>query len=144
MSQYKREIFCIFIPFIYGYITHEYLLLPHPLFSQIVFGIFWFWVGMRFAKIEENHIKNILVGNSLWLISLLIYVWQFVLSNDESRNIFFALFGQHYPFSFIWSGATLTILFNDVIHGTLIVIISYLIMLFVFIAGYITKQTLMK
>ncbi|MDQ0351714.1 hypothetical protein J2R98_001531 [Alkalibacillus filiformis] len=144
MKEYKKEIILILIPFIYGFIANTFMIILPPMLIQIVFGVFWFWVGMRFAKVKANHLKNILVGNSLWLISFLIYLWQFVLVNDEGRNTVLAMFSQHYPFTFISSGTQLSLMFSDMIHGTVLTIFSYLMMFIVFMGGYITSWIISK
>ncbi|MDV2583219.1 hypothetical protein [Alkalibacillus haloalkaliphilus] len=144
MKEYKKGIIWILIPFIYGFIANNFFLVFPPILIQIVFGVFWFWVGMRFAKVKANHLKNILVGNSLWLVSFLIYLWQFVLVDDESRNLTLAVFSQHYPFTFISSGTQISLMFSNTIHGTVITILSYLMMFIVFMAGYITSWIISK
>lgn len=94
---------------------------------------------MRFASLQGMHFKNILIGNSIWLISFLLFIWQFVLVNVENRNLFFALLSQYYQFSFLWSGIKLTLAFSDTIHSTMIMTLSYIVMFVVFMSGYITK-----
>lgn len=123
----------------YGYISNEFLLLFPPFINQVLFGVFWFWVGMRFASLQGNHIKNIFIGNSIWLISFLLFIWQFVLVNDENRNLFFALLSQYYQFSFLWSGTKITVVLSETIYSTMIMTLSYILMFIVFMAGYITK-----
>lgn len=140
MIENKKILMWILIPFIYGLLSNNFVMIIPPLLSQIIFAVFWFWVGKRLSKLGENNIKSFIIGNSIWLLSFLLYLWQFVLLNDESRNMFLALISQHYMLSFIWSGTKLTLLFSNVLHGTTITIVSYLSMLLVFTLGFIVGK----
>jgi hypothetical protein len=140
MTENKKMLIWILIPFIYGLLSNTFVMIIPPLLSQLVFTVFWFWVGIRFSYLSGNNIKSFIIGNSIWILSFLLYLWQFVLLNDESRNMFLALISQYYMLSFIWSGSKLTLLFSDVMHGTTITIISYLSMLLVFSLGFIVGK----
>ena len=144
MKHFKKEYIWILIPFIYGYLSNYFLFIINPLITQIVFGVFWFWVGIQFAKLDGHSVKNFLVGNSLWLTSFVLFLWQFILMNDESRNTFLAGLSQHYMFSFIWSGTSLTLLLSDTIYGTMIMVYSYLFMLLIFGCGFIFNKLIHK
>ena len=137
MTENKKMIVWITIPFIYGFVSNTFLLIIPPLLSQLVFAAFWFWVGMKFSCLRGNKVKNFFIGNSIWLLSFLLYLWQFTFLDDESRNIFLAGISQYYMLPFIWSGVQLSFLFTDILHGTTITIISYLTMLLVFTIGFI-------
>lgn len=136
MNHYKRVIIWILIPLIYGYLANIFMIMIPPLLSQIIFGLFWFWVGKRFAQLHGSAIKNFLIGNSIWLLSLLIYIWQFFLVNDESRNDLLAFVSQPYALSFLMSGRELALLFTKELDVRLVTIISYLFMLLVFSVGF--------
>ncbi|OEH91103.1 hypothetical protein [Bacillus solimangrovi] len=136
MTENKKMIIWILIPLFYGITSNTFMLMVSPILSQIVFAIFWFWVGIKFSSLRGSNFKYFMFGNSIWLLSFLLYLWQFVLMNDESRNMFIAIISQYYMLSFIWSGVKLSSLFSDVYYGTTITIIAYLSMLFVFIVGY--------
>jgi hypothetical protein len=140
MTENKKMLIWILIPFIYGLLSNTFVMIIPPLLSQLVFTVFWFWVGIKFSHLSGNNIKSFIIGNSIWILSFLLYLWQFVLLNDESRNLFLALISQCYMLSFIWSGTKLTLLFSDVLHGTTITIISYLSMLLVFSLGFIVDK----
>ena len=115
------------------------LIIP-PLLSQLIFAVFWFWVGMKLFCLSGNKIKNFFIGNSIWLLSFLLYLWQFALLDDESRNMFLAGISQYYVLPFIWSGVKLSLLFTDTIHGITITIISFISMLLVFMVGFIVGK----
>lgn len=140
MSQKTKGIIWILVPFIYGYLANVFLfLILQPIFSQIIFGIFWFWVGMRYANLNGSKIKNFLIGNSIWLISFVMFIWQFVILNDKNKNLFFAGISQYYIISFIASGTGIYELFvnTNVYNVDPILIISFINMLLVFGAGFI-------
>lgn len=90
--------------------------------------------GMKCAG-QKRAIKRCLFTNSLWGISLIIFIWQFILLSDESRNLPLALFSQLYIQGFIWMGTKISGLFFDVDHGTVIHILAYISMLGVFLLG---------
>lgn len=136
MTENNKLTILVLIPLIYGIVSNTFMLIIHPLLSQLVFAVFWFWIGMKFSYLSGNKVKSFFIGNSIWLLSFLLYLWQFVLLDDESRNMFLALISQYYMLPFIWSGTQLSLLFTDVFHGTSITIISYLSMLLVFTVGF--------
>ena len=140
MTENKKMIVWIIIPFVYGFVSNAFLLTMPPFLSQLVFAVFWFWVGMKFSCLSGNKVKSFFIGNSIWLLSFLLYLWQFALLDDESRNMFIAGISQYYMLPFIWSGTILTLSFTDIIHGTTITIISYLSMLLVFTIGFIVGK----
>lgn len=140
MTENKKMLIWMLIPLIYGFVSNTFMLIIPPFLSQLVFAVFWFWVGMKFSCISGNKVKSFFIGNSVWLLSFLLYLWQFVLLDDESRNIFLALISQYYMLPFIWSGTKLSLLFTDVIHGTTITIIAYFSMLLVFTVGFIVGK----
>ena len=144
MRENKKMLLWLLIPFIYGYVSNTFLLFINPILIQIIFTILWFWVGMKFSGLSGNKLKNYLIGNSIWFISLLLYIWQFILLDDESRVLFLAAISQYYVLSFIWSGVQLSLLFTDIIHGITITILSFLVMLVVFTLGFIVGRIFNK
>ena len=140
MRENTKMLLWIIIPFVYGFLSNTFMLIAPPLLSQLIFAVFWFWIGMKFSYLIGNNVKSFFIGNSIWLLSFLVYLWQFALLDDESRNMFIAVISQYYMLSFIWSGTILSLLFTDILHGTTITIISYLVMLFVFTIGFIVGK----
>ncbi|RXJ04457.1 hypothetical protein DS745_03475 [Anaerobacillus alkaliphilus] len=137
MGRYKLEVLLIFVPLIYGYIASRNLIFIHPFAFQLIFGVFWLWVGMKFGRLAISKFKSILLGNSIWLLSFLIFIWQFVILDDLSRNIAFTSFSQYYMLPFIWSGSKLVLIFSDTIHSSTVMILSYICMLLTFIVGFL-------
>lgn len=90
-----------FIPILTGYLVNS--LLRFPVLGEIFFYVltvattaFWFWMGRQFAKSTFKTIPAILIGNATGIISLLIYLWQFLLVASENRSVFLAGFSQMY------------------------------------------------
>lgn len=132
MARLKEEMMWLILPLVYGWVN-VYVIFP-PLISQMLMEVFWFWVGMKCAG-QKRAIKRCLFTNSLWGISLIIFIWQFILLSDESRNLPLALFSQLYIQGFIWMGTKISGLLFDVDHGTVIHILAYISMLGVFLLG---------
>ncbi|MFD1019579.1 hypothetical protein [Thalassobacillus hwangdonensis] len=140
MTENKKTLIWILIPFIYGLLSNYFMIFIPSLLSQLVFAIFWFWVGIRFSCLKGSSIKWFIVGNSIWLVSFLLYLWQFVALEDEGRNMFLALISQNYMLPFIWSGTRISLLFSNVLDGATITIIAYLTMFAVFTLGFIVGK----
>jgi len=98
---------------------------------------FWFYVGIQFGNSETSEMKSFLLGNSLWMISLLLYIWQFILLEDEKRNLFIAGLSQDYALGFVGVSAKIIGFFTNSIDGNAVIMISYLIMLLVFTIGFL-------
>ncbi|WP_172198634.1 hypothetical protein [Saccharibacillus qingshengii] len=113
MSEKKKAWIWILIPLLYGALSFVLLWIFPLRIGQIVFGAFWLWVGMRFARLEGSSVKNFVWGNSLWLISFLLYLWQFVLLDDANRNMALAAWSQYYAVSFVMSGAWVYLAFEE-------------------------------
>lgn len=98
---------------------------------------FWFYVGIQFGNTEISEMKSFLLGNSLWMISLLLYIWQFILLEDEKRNLFIAGLSQDYTLGFVGVSGKIIGIFTNSIDGNAVIMISYLIMLLVFTIGFL-------
>ncbi|WP_172251329.1 hypothetical protein [Saccharibacillus deserti] len=138
MSEKKKAWIWISIPLLYGALSFVLLWIFPLRIGQIVFGAFWLWIGMRFARLEGSSVKNFVWGNSLWLISFLLYLWQFVLLDDANRNMALAAWSQYYALSFVMSGAWVYMAFEKgVIRSTPVAIYAYGIMFLVFAIGFL-------
>lgn len=93
-----------FVPIIVGYIINLTVLLPGigmlilyvlPLLTTV----FWFWLGIQFAHTTWKTIPEILIGNATGIISIPVYLWQFLLETDETRNMALAGFSQMFSAS---------------------------------------------
>ena len=147
---------CLLVPPIYAFI-YIYLafslydnrnnpaiveLLFHPLFTQIIFTVFWFWVGMRFTRFSQNSIKSYIIGNSIWLASFLLYLWHSFILTSETKIWFLFTLIEAYCMPFMWSGYELaTLLESDVFEfNSTYTLICYIVMIFVFTIGFITAK----
>lgn len=138
MSEKRKMWIWLLIPLLYGALSFALLRIVPPLVGHIVFLAFWVWVGMRFAQFNGSSLKNFAWGNSLWLVSFLLYLWQFVLVDDANRNMVIAFISQCYVIPFVVSGTQIYLLFNDGgIDLTNITIITYIFMLVVFMIGFV-------
>lgn len=99
--------------------------------------VFWFYVGMQFGNTGISKMKSFLLGNSLWMISLLLYIWQFILLEDEKKNLFIAGLSQDYALGFVGVSGKIIGLFTNTIDGNKVIMISHLIMLLVFAIGFL-------
>ncbi|MEJ8302778.1 hypothetical protein [Saccharibacillus sacchari] len=138
MSEKRKIWIWLLIPFLYGALVSFVPMIIYPVAAQIVFGAFWLWVGMRFALLSGNSLKNFAWGNSLWLISFLLFLWQFILTDDANRNMAIAAVSQNYMLSFLTSGVWIYRLSEtDSIDATPIMTLAYIVMVVVFAIGFV-------
>lgn len=81
-----------FLPFIIGYIINISIRLP--VFGVIIFQvlpllmtIFWFYLGGRYARSTWKTIPALFIGNATGIVSLLIYLWQYLFKTGETMNM---------------------------------------------------------
>ena len=91
-----------FVPVIVGYVINLTIILPviGPMFFYvlpILATVFWFWLGRQFAHTTWKTVPAILIGNATGIVSILVYLWQFLLETDETRNMTLAFFAQMFP-----------------------------------------------
>ena len=93
-----------FVPIIIGYVINLTILLPGigTVFFYvlpILTTVFWFYLGRLFAHTTWKAIPAILIGNATGIVSILVYLWQFLLETNETRNLTLAGFSQMFPAS---------------------------------------------
>lgn len=147
----QKLIVLLIIPFVVSYLINLLLSIGMRMDSSIILSVvntviyfwgfvvifFWFYVGTQFGKLDISKVKSFILGNSLWMISLILYIWQFILLNDEKRNFFIAGISQNYNLGYVFISSRIISLFTNIIDGNIVVIVSYLIMLVVFSLGFI-------
>ncbi|HCQ88699.1 MULTISPECIES: hypothetical protein [unclassified Clostridium] len=111
-----------------------------PWIFTIAFIIFWFWAGKVFAKANHNRVKSFFIGNSLWAISFLFYLWQFILVSDANKNFIIAGISQNYMILIVPIATKIMMMFTDTIDGTIISIVSYILMVIIFSIGFIYES----
>lgn len=128
----------ILVPFILGQIINSPILGYYfPFFLSIAFLGFWFWVGIKFAKLNIRRLYSLLIGNSLNIISLLLFVWSFFILSDTNRNLLIAGFSQYYAIPTLSISAKIYHLTNPEVFTNEYVIISYVLMSLVFTTGFL-------
>lgn len=104
---------------------------------NIGFIVYWFWVGKQFGQLKLNRLFSFLIGNIIWIISFMLFIWQFIVVDDSKRNFFLAGISQYYILFTIMFPTKLVALFTDVLHSTQIIVTSYIFMLIIFLIGFI-------
>lgn len=128
----------IFIPLILGFLINTPIfgyVFPFPF--SILFLAFWFWVGVKFAKLNVGKAYSFLIGNSLTIITFILYIWSFFMVSDANRNFLIAAISQSYAIPTASISARIYSLTNPQVFTNEYVIISYLLMLLVFTAGFL-------
>lgn len=109
--------------------------------------VFWFWLGKQFAKTDWSLAVSMVISSTPGLVSLALYIWQFLFETDETRNIFLALLSQMYGaavpgYLFGW----LARLFESQPHYIgrnsfiALQVIPIVMLLAVFICGYVKEK----
>ena len=134
-------------PILIGLLFNHFLLfIPLSIYgAPFIMIVYWFWVGTKFTENVKNPIKAILLANSLGILSLVLYFWQFVIVADMERNLILAFFSQMFtaPLSFIT--AKIGLVFeqtpNEITQVTPLVmqVTGLILMIIVFFSGYLYK-----
>ena len=59
---------------------------------------FWIYLGRQYAR-RWRTVPALLIAHAVGFCSLLVYLWQFLLETDETRNLTFAAFSQMFSAS---------------------------------------------
>lgn len=91
-----------FVPVLVGVVVNYTLAIP--LIGSALFMLlpllttaFWVFLGWQYARTEWKALPAVLTANSLGILSLAVYLWQFFGYTDEARNL--ALAGASQMFS---------------------------------------------
>ena len=100
----NRLILLIFVPILAGYLVNALILVP--VLGMLLFyalpllvSLFWFRLGCRFVHGGWRPLPAILTANAPGAVSLLLYLWQFLLETDETRSMFLAGLSQMFSAS---------------------------------------------
>jgi hypothetical protein len=143
----KKEVFnvvLIIAPLIYGAILYYFNPPVHSIVLMLVFSLYWFWVGMCFAKLRLKKWIGLIYGNSLWLISMLAYIYLFILIELESRNFELAVLSQLYVYAYIWPAFQAIMLLPTGLNFNAILFLAYFFMLVVFLTGFIIQAKMKR
>ena len=91
------------VPVIVGYLVNVLIMVPvigmagfyllPPLTT-----VFWFYLGKQYAR-RWKTVPAVLIAHAVGICSLLIYLWQFLLETDQTRNMALAGFSQMFSAS---------------------------------------------
>lgn len=152
MKEKNKTLLLIFIPFLWGYLINvlvwKVAIIGDFYFRlniiwETIFILFWFWTGTKFAQLNTNKVKSYIIGNSIWLLSFLVYIWQFILLSGESRSFRLAGLSQHYNTGIMFISGKISRmilrLFTNTISGTTMITFSYGLMIAIFTTGFIYR-----
>lgn len=139
----NKHLLIVLAPLILGWLLNT-LIIYLPFFGSIsmwilnlAFVLFWFWGGRQFAKLSIKKVYSYLLGNVVWLVSFLLFIWQFIFVDEAFRNIALAGLSQYYVLFTLIIGTQIHLSYSTQINTTDVVIISYIVMLVVFTLGFI-------
>ena len=91
------------VPVVVGYLVNVWIMVPVmgtasfyllPLFTTA----FWVYLGRQYAR-RWRTVPALLIAHAVGFCSLLVYLWQFLLETDETRNLTLAVFSQMFSAS---------------------------------------------
>ena len=92
-----------FVPVVVGWLVNILIMVPVigiagfyllPLLTTV----FWFFLGKWYAR-KWKAVPAVLIAHTVGICSLLIYLWQFLLETDVTRNLPLATFSQMFSAS---------------------------------------------
>lgn len=144
-----------FVPTLIGYIYSIFIIkiLSIPFLGSLIFYLLpftvlllWFWVGRKFVQTKTTAFCAILIGNSVGILSLLLYVWQFIILSDQQRIFFLAGLSQHFSSIVGLLTAKVAVFFEPqkgvvgLVIMTGIQVIGLIVMVLVFAAGFFYEK----
>ena len=145
-----------FVPVLVGVVVNYTLAIP--LIGPLLFTLlpllttaFWAFLGWQYARSGWKALPAVLTANSLGILSLAVYLWQFFGHTDEARNL--ALAGAPQMFSAstpTWFLGRFAILFESLpnyvgraaMMGLQVLALVYMIL--VFVCGFATEKVVHK
>lgn len=135
-----KQVGVIIAPFFGGWVINSSLFMI-DLYSRflwlltIAMTLYWWCAGRYFSKAYDRQLKGIMIGNSLWGISLLLFIFEFLILSDKARHMLLAVYSQCYGLFFVPFGAALLSPFSSM-NSSIVVLIAYGVMLLIFVLGY--------
>lgn len=138
-----------FIPIVVGYIINFSVRLPviGPILFYILpllTSVFWFYVGRLYANSTLKTLPALFLGNAVGIISLSVYLCQYFLETDQTRNLALIAAAQMFSDSApTYLLAKFAILFesqpNYIGRASMVAlnVISILYMILIFVLGFI-------
>ncbi|WP_026476603.1 hypothetical protein [Alkaliphilus transvaalensis] len=130
----------LLIPLLIGFLVNRdsVLMTFYLRFSRIfsiILLILWGWVGSLFAQ-SENKIKSYMIGNSLWALGLMLYIWQYIIKSEQSMNFIILILSQLYVVFVLPTAVLIMKIFTSSINGIHAIILSYGLMIVSFSIGF--------
>lgn len=100
----KKLVLMTLIPIIVGYLVNALIMVPVVGIAgfyllPLLTTVFWFYLGKLYARSAWKPIPAVLTAHAAGICSLLIYLWQFLLETDQTRNLALAGFSQMFAAS---------------------------------------------
>lgn len=144
----RNLVLMTFVPVLIGYLINTTIFIP--VIGMLIFYVvpfltigFWFYLGSLYSETTWNALASILIGNAIGILSLLLYLWQFLLKAEETRNLTLAAFSQMFSAATpLYLFGKLAILFetepNSIGRNSMVAmqVISLVFMIVIFTCGY--------
>lgn len=132
MNMVYKAIVLVLFPLIMGFLIEKLLVDNITGLGSLLLGIwlygggivFWLYVGGVFGKFKMSAVKKYILGNIIWGIFLVLYIWQSALT-------------QYYSLGFVGVSTQILGLFTNSLSSTTIILFSHFLMLLVFSLGFL-------
>ena len=103
------------VPVVVGYLVNVLIMVPVVGIAgfyllPLLTTAFWIYLGRQYAR-RWRTVPALLIAHAVGFCSLLVYLWQFLLETDETRNLTLAVFSQ------MFSASTPLYLFGGIVFG---------------------------
>ena len=91
------------VPVVVGYLVNVLIMVPVIGMASfyllpLVTTVFWFYMGKQYTR-RWKAVPAVLIAHTVGFCSLLVFLWQFLLETDETRNLTLAVFSQMFSAS---------------------------------------------
>ena len=148
----KSLILLTIVPIILNYVIGYSFVILRPSLGNLVYYfapwlllIFWFYAGKKYAEAEWKFIKSLFISHSIGILSLMLYLYQTYLLNDNTRNFFILGFSRAFTSLTYLFTARIAILFEaeknimTQTSTTAMQILGLILMATVFTCGYLSN-----
>ena len=135
------------VPILAGWLINVTLLVP--VLGELMFYVFpilvlvfWFRLGGWYAQTDWATLPAILTGNAMGILSIAIYMWQFVALDEVSRNVGLAFWSQMYSIGTLgyFLGGIVTLFFRSQAASHTMQVICLASMIAVFSFGFFRNR----